>query len=119
MSLLKASGIPDTIEQYQLALDAAVAAGKVMGEQALLQKLAAGVSVEPFDTWHETDDDAGAWARASRPVYEFKQLQTAIAAARVQAVTDCIRKLNGNIYNLNKAECVEEIRALLGGLSQS
>lgn len=43
----------------------------------------------------------------------------AIAAARVQTVMDCIRKLNGNTYNLNKAECIDEFRALLGKEAQS
>lgn len=42
---IKATGIPDTLEQYQLALDCAVAAGQA----AALAKLRAGVELpEPF-----------------------------------------------------------------------
>ena len=51
---IKATGIPDTLEQYQLALDCAVAAGQA----AALAKLRGGVEVpEPAYIWHDNPED--------------------------------------------------------------
>ena len=78
-------------------------------ESAVLSKLAAGVSVEPVGTArvHKTHDP--------RPAYDtfyHHQMETAIAAARVQAIGDVADILAE--YDCLNSGMGREIRALIG-----
>ena len=81
-----------------------------------IKKLAAGVSVEP-DGWR-TQEYIGAPSQ-QEPYYNADTFNTAIAAARVQAINDCAEELDGMKCNNKTAtsaikQCAEAIRALLG-----
>lgn len=51
------------------------------------------------------------------PVYlvTVAQLQAAEQKGRREALLQVIQRLNANTYNLTKAECVEEIHAIIDG----
>ena len=79
---------------------------------AIIEHLANGVKLAPFATWHETDDDCGAWARPSRPVYELEQVQLAAAAARIEALNEAMRIV---YKSSSRFEAEARISVLIGG----
>ena len=99
------------LENYRIAAGCALNFGRDV-EQAVLSKLAAGVSVEPITELIYT----------SQGYYTLTQLNTAIAAARVAAIStlklcdpDALGLEQGDdcatgVYRVEKA-----IRALIGG----
>jgi len=60
---------------------------------------------EPFDTWRETDDDAGAWGRPDQPIYTAAQMKQYARDALEQAAQFCDRNA--------QSTSAEEIRALI------
>jgi hypothetical protein len=48
---------------------------------------------DAFDIWHETDDDCGAWARPSRPVYDSKQMDAYAIAAQDKYAAPLIERI--------------------------
>ena len=79
-------------------------------ESAVLSKLAAGVSVETpyiYTEWISPGE------RVSRDMFNSDQIQTAIAAARVQAINECADILAE--YDCLNSGMGRDIRALIGG----
>lgn len=76
-------------------------------EQAVIAKLSQGVSVEPV-----------LWAseRCGQKVFTLDQLQTTIAAARVQAINDCAKLIDNTIVDglLGSEVHAACLRALIG-----
>ena len=70
-------------------------------EAAVLEKLAAGVSAEPFG-YLDGQGDA----------YTLDQLNTVVEAARAQSLEDCLEICNG--FARNNLDLRDAIRALIG-----
>ena len=102
-------------------------------QAAVIKRLAAGVSVDPYATLHHDDGyfttkqrehDLRYSGPMRTEVVTLDQLTTAIAAARVQENERCAEELDGMKCNNKTAtsaikQCAEAIRALLGKEDQS